>query len=722
MKRCDGLPLAIKVVGGVLLTKNRTRDAWIDVCNHYSWSAGIDDDINKAVYLSYEELPSHLKQCFVHCSLFPKDKPISRGVIVRLWIAEGYIHNKMSSKLPEDLGFEYYKELVSRNLLEPNKGSYSQSACTMHDVVRSFAHYITKDEGLLISEWQDVNRTLTTTKLRHLSISDKAVEWDALQNQDSLKTLMLFGSTTVDLKLLWNNLSCLRVLYLDNLNLHELPDSMGHLKHLRYLCLCGTRVSKIPQSIGDIKFLEAIKLCRCTNISQLPNSILKLRKLRSLNFEDTAIVSLPHGFRKLEDLVEMVGFPTHSNDNTYGWCSLEELGPLSNLKILEIRGLEKAHSGSMAARAKLNYKSHLKELWLVFSSRLKENGEVEGNISKKEHETMEEVLANLCPPTCIEVLNIEGYFGCEQPKWMRNMSPFRSLRRLVLEDYACCKHLPKGLGQLPFLDYFWVQCAPSVQYVGHDLLLAYLDGGNNGKDDILAGVAFPKLIKLGLEGMLEWTKWDWEEHIPAMPALEVIMITNCKLRHLPPGLAHYANRLTKMSLKNILHLVSIENFPSLVELWLYDNPRIVMISNNPSLQWIRITRCPGLQVLLALPSLQSIEWRDLHAETLPLYLQKAKLNKLLVDCCLSLLKLVALQDDSEWGKIQHVHHLKATGWKSAGDKVNRYVYYTKQPYSFEVDLGDSSGTMFNLVRSCNFPSFCCAQFENVFLMYLTLVF
>jgi Leucine-rich repeat (LRR) protein len=144
----------------------------------------------------------------------------------------------------------------------------------MHDVVRSFAHDMTKDEGLLISEWQDVNRTLTTTKLRHLSISDKAVEWDALQNQDSLKTLMLFGSTTVDLKLLWNNLSCLRVLYLDNLNLHELPDSMGHLKHLRYLCLCGTRVSKIPQSIGDIKFLEAIKLCRCTNISQLPNSIL----------------------------------------------------------------------------------------------------------------------------------------------------------------------------------------------------------------------------------------------------------------------------------------------------------------------------------------------------------------------------------------------------------------------------------------------------------------
>jgi len=44
----------------------------------------------------------------------------------------------------------------------------------------------------------------------------------------------------------------------------------------------------------------------------------------------------------------MLGFPTHSDDNADGWCSLEELGALSKLKMLEIGGLEKAPSGSMA--------------------------------------------------------------------------------------------------------------------------------------------------------------------------------------------------------------------------------------------------------------------------------------------------------------------------------------------------------------------------------------
>jgi len=143
VEKCDGLPLAVKVLVGLLLNTSRTRGAWVDVSNHLTWSMeGMDYDINKAVYLSYEELPSHLKQCFLFCSLFPKDESITRGVISQLWIAEGYIHNKLSSKPPEDLAFEYYKELISRNLLEPVEEYYDQSAFTMHDVVRSFAQYI----------------------------------------------------------------------------------------------------------------------------------------------------------------------------------------------------------------------------------------------------------------------------------------------------------------------------------------------------------------------------------------------------------------------------------------------------------------------------------------------------------------------------------------------------------------------------------------------------
>jgi len=275
-------------------------------------------------------------------------------------------------------------------------------------------------------------------------------------------------------------------------------------------------------------------------------------------------------------LVRLLGFPTHSDDSTNVWCILEELGPLPKLKQLDIRALEKAPSGSMAARARLSSKHHLTILHLMFTSRVGENGEVEDEISE-EHERNEDVLANLCPPTCMEELDINGYFARGLPQWMRTMSAFVSLRRFALDDYACCMQLPIGLDQLPFLDYFWVYRAPSVQCIRHDFLLPALGGEADGQEEaaVLTGtqnkrrqpyhtsrgavVAFPKLVELGFVGMLGWTEWEWKQHVPEMPALEELKIKNCKLQRLPAGLAQHACRLRVLHLRNIQHLVSVDN-------------------------------------------------------------------------------------------------------------------------------------------------------------------
>ncbi|TVU45638.1 hypothetical protein EJB05_05129 [Eragrostis curvula] len=695
VEKCDGLPLAIKAVGGLLLKKESSRGVWEDICNHYTWSLeGINEDINRAIYLSYEELPSHLKQCFLCCSLFPKNEAILLEDAVQLWMAEGYLQDKTSSKQPEDLGSDYYKELVSRNLLNPEERCYAQERCNMHDVVRSFAHHITG--GVLVSEGQNVNHTLSTSKLRHLSVSNKEVDWNSFQKQVALRTLMSFGSNNAQLKDLLSNISCLRSIHLNEVDNVELPDSICHQRHLRFLSVCNSSISMLPRDIGDLKFLQAIDLYYCANISQLPGSILKLRKLRYLNILGTNVTTVPHGFGKLEDLIDMRGFPTCSDDSTGGWCSLEELGPLSKLKTLKLGYLEKASSGFLAARAMLSSKHHLKDLSLYFSSRLRVNCKVDANISEEEHERIEEVLANLRPPACIEQLTIKGYFARGLPQWMGKMSAFESLRRLVLEGYACCPQLPNGLGQLPFLDYLWIERAPSVQCIGNDFLVPCSEGEGDGKGEAPAGqlvsrrqphrlsrgtdVVFPKLKNLGFDVMPGLREWDWEEQVPGMPVLDSLTIDNCKLERLPPGLAHHARQLRELDLRNVQCLVSVENFPSVVELTLFDNPKLEMISNCLSLQKIYIIRCSVVKAVEDLPSLRSMEWKDLAAEELPEYLRGLNLNKLRLDCSLSLLKLISLQDEtSEWGKIQHVQELKAFEKYEGG----RHVYYTKEPYSFE---------------------------------------
>lgn len=696
VERCDGLPLAIKVVGGLLLNKGKTRDAWVNVSNHFAWSmTRSNDDINKAVYLSYEELPPHLKQCFVFCSLFPKDELIIRGVIVRMWIAQGYGHDIMRSTLPEDLGVEYYNELVSRNLLEPYKRSYDLSASTMHDVIRSFAQQIVKDEGLLVNDRQDVHGIAGASKLRHLSVSKTAIERVAIQKQVSLRTLLLFGRCITELTYFRNNISCLRVLHLQGVDLVDLPDYICHLKHLRYLGLANTGISAIPRGIGNLKFLQFIDLMGCRNFHQLPDSILKLQNMRFLDFRGTRLTSIPPGMGKLENLVNMLGFPTYLDDRGHAWSSLEELRSLSNLKWLDLRGLELASSGSMAATAMLNSKKHLKILDLTFASRLTDNGMIEGTSNViEEQERAEVVLSNLCPPPCVECLTVNGYFGYRLPRWMRTMSDFPSLRRLELKDYVCCKQLPVGLGQLPFLDYIWIDHAPSIVSIGHDLLFLSSSSADDQKVTTGtritrklqlhglsrgdAGVAFPKLETLGLKGMLGWRVWNWDQQTPGMPALDVVTITGCKLRYLPLGLVHHATALRVLNLRNAPHLISVENFPSLVELTSADNPKLQRISNSPRLRHIVVIRCPGLKVVKDLQSLRSVIWKDLDADALPEYLRETELNKLDVYCSLRLLKLISLQDGSyEWEKIQHVQLLKAYGKRSTEDKVDRHIFYTR---------------------------------------------
>lgn len=154
-----------------------------------------------------------------------------------------------------------------------------------------------------------------------------------------------------------------------------------------------------------------------------------------------------------------------------------------------------------------------------------------------------------------------------------------------------------------------------------------------------------------------------------------------------------------------MHFVCVENFPSVVEIKLFDNPTLEKISNCPSLHEIYIIRCPAVKTLEDLPSLRSMEWEDLDAEALPEFLREVKLNKLGVGCSLSLLKLISLQDaSSEWGKIQQVQQLKALGLESEedgeggqsqeddsgdnqseGKEVVGHIFHTKEPNSFDFE-------------------------------------
>ncbi|XP_044429998.1 putative disease resistance RPP13-like protein 1 isoform X3 [Triticum aestivum] len=151
IQKCGCLPIAVKVMGGILREKGGLRRDWQQVLHDSKWSTTkMPDDLNKIVYLSYEYMPSYLKQCFLYYSFLPKSRSFHMEQVVAMWISEGFIHGSYSDL--EELGRNYYMELVSRNLIEPDKSYANIWFCSMHDVVRSFAQYMTKDEALVTQD------------------------------------------------------------------------------------------------------------------------------------------------------------------------------------------------------------------------------------------------------------------------------------------------------------------------------------------------------------------------------------------------------------------------------------------------------------------------------------------------------------------------------------------------------------------------------------------
>ncbi|CAA7047410.1 unnamed protein product [Microthlaspi erraticum] len=96
IKHCGGLPLAVKVLGG-LLAPQYTLDEWKRVHKNIgSFIVGgrsFNDRNISSVYhilsMSFEELPVYLKHCFLYLAHFPEDYSIDVGKISYYWAAEG---------------------------------------------------------------------------------------------------------------------------------------------------------------------------------------------------------------------------------------------------------------------------------------------------------------------------------------------------------------------------------------------------------------------------------------------------------------------------------------------------------------------------------------------------------------------------------------------------------------------------------------------------------
>ncbi|XP_073005561.1 putative disease resistance RPP13-like protein 1 [Typha latifolia] len=645
VRKCDGLPLALKAIGGFLRTKKKRIHEWEKVVNNSAWSCNsmeLPEEVSRALYLSYQDLPSHLKQCFTCLSLIlSEDRTIKIGFFVRFCAAEGFVKPEGSSSSMaslEDLAEGYWQELIRRSILQPNPGVHDGEVCRMHDLVLTLSRHLSSKEcffgstkdlstiSLTRSPWSSVK------KLRRLAIFDEPDADslpDLIMQQTTLRTLVLYNVPFLKALPLeiFEKLRFLRTLVIRGTNLGLLPASIGCLVHLRFLGLFGAKIREIPKNIGNLKNLEYLDLESCTYLESLPQEITTLTNLKYLDLRDTSIDRLPAGLGKLLQLNTITAFVVSGSNKQGKSCTLGELKFLNKLKHLRVLNLERVSSKDEARAAMLEAKSCLRFLTLSCTPPgIFDMQPLLTPYQEEEIKRIEQVFEELCLPSRVELLHMEGYYGRKLPSWFMVASLFPNLRILILQRFNLLDRLPT-LGLLPQLDILKISGANAITSIGSEFL--YEGKGAHYS----SSCCFPKLTRLFFENMPNWEEWLWlpDDHGDdiqeqssklLLPRLEVIGIIRCpKLRCLPDGLLHHATSLKQLTLAASGSITKIKNLHSVQKLELVGNSSLVEVSNLPHLRHLKVQACKELRSVRSLDALKQLMLSDVEpGQPLPKWL------------------------------------------------------------------------------------------------------
>jgi hypothetical protein len=308
VKKCVGVPLAIRTMGSLLYFKNSETE-WLSFKNNeFLKISQIENGILPTLKLSYDQLPSHLKHCFAYCSLFPKDYEIDKSTLIQLWMAQGFIKLLDQNRCLEDVGHEYFMDLLWRSFFqEVEMNEFGDIIkCKIHDFMHDLAILVA---GSLITTLDDKETSIDekTSQLStayHISNNSSQVP-TLLCKATRMRTFLCLSNkdfeANIDCDATFSSSKFLRVLDLQGVQTFQNLSSIGKLKHLRYLEFSGnSEIEKLPDSITRLQNLQTLKLSGCESLKELPRDIKKLVNLRHLEIDGCFSLSyMPVGLGQL---------------------------------------------------------------------------------------------------------------------------------------------------------------------------------------------------------------------------------------------------------------------------------------------------------------------------------------------------------------------------------------------------------------------------------------
>ncbi|WVZ81527.1 hypothetical protein U9M48_028893 [Paspalum notatum var. saurae] len=509
LKKCGGLPLAILTIGGLLA--NKDTGEWKGLYEQLSEDLVSNpslDSLRQVVSLSYTHLPSYLKPCFLHLSIFPEDFEIEKKHIVNRWVAEGFIADDTATKTLEEVAESYFYELMSRSMIQPSKldNLGNVKACRLHDIVYDIAVSISTQENYAAIPGGRMPTIATRRSIRHLSYFSTG-KMDAGMDLSRVRSFTLFSEPLDPVaSLISAQFKMLRVLDLKNSKFNPRQrdiKNIGLLLHLKYVHFPrSSYINALPRSVGNLRNLQTLDIRR-SHIATLHSEITKLESLRSLRCSRISVmnrprpgIKVPKGVGSLKQLqiLEKVDITLTSRK------AVKELGELTQLRKLVVRGAGAFDKKSKAFCEAVEKLSCLRSLSV-------------GTVGTNDELNM--LVSFASPLLSLERLKLKGRLR-EISAWVA-----KSVNLVKIDLNYCKLKEVEALAQLPNL----MQLRLFYDACGAEKL-------------VLHEHAFPKLRILQLYGSSSLMDVEFEE--TTTPNLEKIRIEHCYLvagingiKHLP---------------------------------------------------------------------------------------------------------------------------------------------------------------------------------------------
>ncbi|KAJ1401433.1 P-loop containing nucleoside triphosphate hydrolase [Sesbania bispinosa] len=570
-KRCGGLPLAAEALGGLLRTKLLEKE----------W--------NKV-------------------------------------LKKGLVHQSKSDKTMEEVGDEYFDELVSRSLIRRQTVNDKESFM-MHDLINELATIVS---SAYCMRNKDPKPHESLERARHLSYNrgkyDCFNKFNTFYGSMCLRTFLALPirhwwsskypnlrSHYLSSKLLFDLLPAmrrLRVLSLSHYNnITELPNSLGNLIHLRYLDLSNTEIERLSEVICKLYNLQTLLLSKCCSLTELPEDIGNLVNLRHLDVSDTKLKEMPIQIAKLQNLQTLSTFVVSKQQDGLKVGEMRKFPHLQGK--LSILKLQNVTDPSDAFQANLKKKEQIDELTLEWDCNATEDSQMERL-----------VLEQLQPSRNLKKLTIHFYGGTTFPNWLGDLS-FGNMTSLRSSGCDHCWSLPP-LGQLLCLKELIISGLKSIKTVGSEFY-----GSSSPSFH-----PFPSLEILSFEEMPEWEEWELIGGTAIeFPSLRRLFLCDCpKLKgNIPKNLPSLVElELSQCPLLESQHPYEVDNSnigrPSHLG-WMMlglNSLRELTISGIPSLTYFPIDVLPTTIQSLTFLSCENLE--SLPHESLPSYTSLDKLQ------------------------------------------------------------------------------------------------